>query len=367
MKVINIFKIWLHNNRFYKYSEGFAAEEKEYSEIKKLPALTEEEISLIKERWNGVKVSFEDGLSGFAAYKYNVSFSSEYIPMCYFYPWIVRVLNPIDASRIFSNKGMTYVYFKNVKQPQLIVRRLNGTYLNETGDMISREEAVSVIASCKKECLFKLSYGSCCGKSIQKLPPSADRHLIDNTIDSYHGDFVVQACLTQSPITAEFNPTSLNTFRISTLLLNGKFSICTAMLRFGTPGSVVDNIGAGGACIGINDDGTLMPYGYKKGGDKIESWNNVVFKGSMIPNFEKVINTAKCAHLNIPQCAFVGWDLAIDENGDVNLIEANIDAPGLFFEQLANARPAFRDRFDEVINYLKELPLSLSPMNDVAS
>lgn len=367
MNAINRLKIWLHNNRFYKYSKGFAAEENEYYEIKKLPALTEEEISLIKERWHGVKVSFEDGLAGFAAYKYNVSFSSEYIPMCYFYPWIVRVLNPIDASRIFSNKGMTYVYFKNVKQPQLIVRRLNGTYINETFDMISREEAVSVIASCKKECLFKLSYGSCGGKSIQKLQPSADLHLIDNTINSYNGDFVVQACLTQSPVTAKFNPTSLNTFRISTLLLNGKFSVCTAMLRFGTLGSVVDNLGAGGACVGINYDGTLMPYGYKKGLDKIESWNNVVFKGSMIPNFEKVINAAKCAHLNIPQCAFVGWDLAIDENGDVNLIEANIDAPGLFFEQLANARPAFGDRFDEVINYIKGHPLSLSPMNDVAS
>lgn len=367
MNAKNKFKIWFHNNRFYKYSEGFAAEEREYSEIKKLPALTEEEVSLIKDRWKGVKVSFKDGLWGFAAFKYNISFSPEYVPMCYFYPWLVRVLNPIDASRIFSNKGMTYVYFKNVKQPQLIVRRLNGTYIDASGNMISRDEAVLIIASYNEECLFKLSYGSCCGKSIQKLQPLSNPELIEKTIDSYIGDFVVQSSLTQSPITAKFNPTSLNTFRISTLLLNGKFSVCTAMLRFGAPGSVVDNVGAGGACVGINNDGTLMPYGYKKGGDKIESWNNVVFKGSIIPNFEKVIDAAKCAHLNIPQCAFVGWDLAIDENGDINLIEANIDAPGLFFEQLANARPAFGDRFDEVINFIKEHPLSLSPMNDVAS
>ena len=63
---------------------------------------------------------------------------------------------------------------------------------------------------------------------------------IKEVISSYNGDYVIQEVLKQSNITSKFNPTSLNTFRISTLLLNGEFSVLTAMLRFGKEGSIVD-------------------------------------------------------------------------------------------------------------------------------
>lgn len=65
--------------------------------------------------------------------------------------------------------------------------------------------------------------------------------------------------------------------------------------------------------------------------------------------------------------AFVGWDFALDDNNTPTLIEANIDIPGIFFEQLANARPLFRERHDEVMQYIKEHPLPLLPLYDTTN
>jgi hypothetical protein len=44
--------------------------------------------------------------------------------------------------------------------------------------------------------------------------------------------------------------------------------------------------------------------------------------GCQIPNWEKVISGVKDAAKSFPQCRFIGWDVAIIENG-IELIEGN--------------------------------------------
>lgn len=53
---------------------------------------------------------------------------------------------------------------------------------------------------------------------------------------------------------AIFNPSSLNTIRITTLLMNGNCSLLSKMLRHGGPGMIVDNMTSGGFGVGIKDD-----------------------------------------------------------------------------------------------------------------
>lgn len=361
------FKKYMHNRYFYLNSIGVSLEENEYSINHKAPELTTEEIAEIKSKWYGICKDLKIGFSGFKGYKLNYGFNAEYVPFAYFFLWMVRILTPIDVARVFANKGMTYNYFHTIKQPELVVRKINNCILDKKGNVLTSDQMIETIQKYEHNMIVKQSSGSYCGLSIKFIGMNENPEKIKEITDSYKGDFIVQRILKQSAYTAQFNESSLNTFRISTLLLNGKFSICTAMLRFGSPGSIVDNIGAGGGCVGINDDGTFMPYGFHKSGKKITSSNGIQFQGCKIPQFEKVIETARKAHYNIPLCSFVGWDLAIDENGEVNLIEANLEAPGLFFEQLANARPVFRERFAEVMNYIKEHPLPLTPMYDATN
>lgn len=90
------------------------------------------------------------------------------------------------------------------------------------------------------------------------------------TILSASGDnFVVQGTVIQSTKTSIFNPTSLNCFRITTLLLNGNFSVLSRCLKTGAKNSKIDNFGVkdeGGIIVGINADGKFHKYGITKDG-----------------------------------------------------------------------------------------------------
>lgn len=358
---------YMHDRYFYLNSIGASLKEKEYSITSKAPDLTNEEITEIKSKWSGICKDLKIGFPGFRDYKLYYGFNVEYVPFAYFFPWMVRILTPIDVARVFANKGMTYNYFRTVAQPELVVRKINGCMLDKNEKVLTYSEMIETISHYGYDMIVKQSADSYCGLSIKVIRKDDSIEKTKEVIGSYNGDFVVQRLLKQSNYTAQFNESSLNTFRISTLLLNGKFSVCMAMLRFGSPSSIVDNISVGGGCVGINDDGTFMPYGFHKSGKKLESWNGIKFDGCKIPQFEAIIETARKAHYSIPLCAFVGWDLAIDENGEIKLIEANIESPGLFYGQLANARPIFRERFDEVMTYVREHPLPLTPMYDATN
>lgn len=367
MNPIVYIKRKLHERYFYKNSVGVSLEEYNLAKNLNLVPLNREEIELIHKEWKGYVKTFNIGYPGFQIYKYYYGFNSKYIPFSYFFPWLLRVLSPVDAARVFVNKCMTYTYFHNIHQPFLIARKVKGCILDKNNKMIDDSQLISLIKSQEKDMIIKLASGSCGGRSIKNLNSEMQAEDIKEIIDSYNGDYVIQNILKQSKLTAKFNSTSLNTFRISTLLLNGEFSILTAMLRFGKKGSIVDNLGSGGACVGINDDGALQDFGYNNQGKQLKEWNGIVFKGEKISCFKEIIETCKKAHYNIPLVAFVGWDIALDENNQPTLIEANIDMPGIFFEQLANARPLFRERHDEVMQYIKDHPLPLLPLYDTTN
>ena len=368
MKLINCIKRKLHKRYFYKNSIGISLEEKDVAAYLRAQQLTKKEISLIKDQWRDVEIkNTKIGYPGFEVYKHYYGFNSHYIPFALFFPWLLRILSPVDAARVFVNKCMTYTYFHNIPQPKLIARKINGCLLDSNNRLIALEDVISIVHSATESMIIKKSSGSCGGKSIKNLNHTMSDREISDMMSSYNGDYVIQNVLKQSEITSKFNSTSLNTFRITTLLLNGKFSVLTAMLRFGKPGSLVDNVGSGGACVGINDDGSLMGFGYNVNGEQLKQWNGVVFEGQKISCYEKIIEACKRAHYDIPLVAFVGWDFALDENNTPTLIEANIDIPGIFFEQLANARPLFRERHDEVMQYIKEHPLPLLPLYDTTN
>ena len=366
MRVINRIKELLHKKRFYANSEGLAVEEFQCAQRLSLQTLSRTEKLVVTDLWGGVVYKTPIGFPGYALFKHYYGFNAEYVPMSYAFPWVLRVLTRVDYARVFVNKCMTYNYFFNVGQPRLIGRVVNGCYfLGKT--LVDKQQFLEGISTSSCDMIAKLSAGSCGGRSIQFISSHSTRDEIMSVVDSYSGDFLIQERVKQHPFSAQFNPSSLNTFRITTLLLNGRFSLLTAMIRFGHPGSVVDNLGAGGGCVGVNDDGTLMKLGFNNLCYQIHEWNGVKFEGLTVPSFDALIETCRKAHYDIPMCALVGWDVALLEDGTSVLIEANLDMPGVFFEQMANARPLFRDRFSEVMAYVRAHPLPLEPLFDTTN
>lgn len=353
----------LRRRVFYKYSKDFAAEENTICGNGIFPELSEAEKKEIATLISDICPYPAISYSGYRIYKKLYGFNAEFIPLAIFFPWMIRVLNPIDYATVYSNKSITDKLFSNIKQPKVILKRVGGEYIHDNYSL-DITEAIKLLSEQHHDMIIKPSTDSCGGNDVTLLNRRIDSTNIKEVLNKYTSDFVVQERLPQSQYISQFNASSLNTFRITTLLLNGKFTVCMSMLRCGNAGSVVDNVAAGGCCVGVNDDGTLNPFGFSSRCEKIFSHNNMKFKDYNVPFFERIIDLCREAHHVIPNCHYIGWDVALDENNDAVLIEVNTIAPGTFFEQLANARCAFRNRFEEVIAFIKANQLPLSKQYD---
>jgi len=198
--------------------------------------------------------------------------------------------------------------------------------------------------------IIKPTHDSVQGKNVRLIKPSVDN--VKQAIEGYGKDFIAQEVLEQSEMTARFNPSSLNTFRITTLNINGKCSLCSIVFRCGNGDGVVDNLGAGGIMIGVTEDGRIHDYGFDKKYNKHYSSNNgQLFKGSVIPQMKGIVELAKRWHEKyFIHSGIVGFDIAMNNNNEPVMIEVNLMYPGIQTEQLCTG-PLFGERTKEVIDY----------------
>lgn len=72
-----------------------------------------------------------------------------------------------------------------------------------------------------------------------------------------------------------------------------------------------------------------------------------------VPNFEDVKNFAIKLHSHLPYFDWIGWDIAIDENGAPMFIEFNV-TPFCEGPQMVDG-PIFGDLIDEVMERVKSM------------
>lgn len=290
-------------------------------------------------------------------------FDIGYIPHNIFFPYILRSLNPINESFAFSNKGIYGFYFHDIHRAKDIVRNINGCFYNETGQICSENDAVRDILSYEEALIVKPSIDSSCGKNIKMLSDYSEENIRD-TFKIYSRNFVFQELVEQSDQTARFNPTSLNTFRVTTLFLNGIFSVLYSVFRCGGINSIVDNAGAGGIMVGVHPNGTFYDYGFNKYGKKCySSYTGVKFSNCVINCFDDILELAHYLHLKLPFCGLVGWDIALDVNNSPLLIEVNLKCPEIFIGQMCTG-PIFGDRLTEVLDYVFSSSKNKYDIND---
>lgn len=265
------------------------------------------------------------------------------------YPIMMKKLNPVKQGSVIENKGLCNVLFYDVKHPFEIVRNVNGTFTDNNFELINKDAAIRMILSYKQPVVFKKSINSLGGRDVI-IVRDYDETIIKQQFDVFKKDFVVQEVLQQSEQTAKFNPTSLNTFRVTTLLLHGEFTLLGAWLKCGSKGSEVDNLTSGGMGACILPDGRLN-YAVSFLTPKFEfSPSGVRFEDCRIEHFERIIEKAKQFHTRIPMISMAGWDFALDPYDQPVLIEANLRNPDTFPWQTTQG-PIFGDRLQEVLDY----------------
>lgn len=139
---------------------------------------------------------------------------------------------------------------------------------------------------------------------------------------------LAEECIIQHPIMAEFNPYAVNTYRICTVLTEGEPHVLYFYVRLGCGKRVVDNLHSGGVTCPVDPDtGKILYPGYSvyMGERKTHMTHpetNHQLVGFELPMVQECIDMAYAAAKALPQVGYVGWDIAVTEQGPV-LIEGN--------------------------------------------
>lgn len=155
-------------------------------------------------------------------------------------------------------------------------------------------------------------------------------------------DAVIEECVVQHPDLV-FEGKSVNTIRIVTMLdTQGNPHILTAALRCGVNGSVVDNFSAGGVGYPVNiEHGIIETYGVQIANRHkqiyVHPGTDIVMVGKAIPYWKETLEMLEEAAKVLPQLRYVGWDVAVTEQGPL-IIEGN-PTPGFgLLEGIGNNR-----------------------------
>ena len=325
--------------------------------------LTAEEKEMVDALWSGIDGIKQPSYREFEMFKYIYGFDARFLTHSHYLPVIARLLNDFRYTKLFDDKGLLgYLKTSDVRFPKCYVRHLVSDFYDDAMHQLSLDEAIEACAS-QDELFIKPSRETSGGKGVKLLnlrDASMDerRRIIRKELLDRSGDFVVQECLHQHPVMAQFNPSSINTFRITTLMINGRFSLGSIVLRFGKAGSKVDNWGAGGIMTSVTPDGNVGAKGYDIQLNEYTENGGCVFAECFIHQMPDILERIeKCHREDFALCKFIGWDVTIDENGEPVIIELNSSQPGVICEQIFTG-PIFGDRTQEVINYCRSKEFS---------
>ncbi len=181
------------------------------------------------------------------------------------------------------------------------------------------------------------------GKGIEKLNKKNFKDLKEmfyyvNNPDKNFG--VIEELITQHQSLNKLYPLAINSLRIVTIVVDEKPHVIYAVCKMGNEGKFVDNIENSGIFCPIElDTGKLN--GVARSSKLINytkhPYTEVELVGYQLPYIKEALELVKKAALEIQEIKYIGWDVAITENGPC-IIEGN-DYPGYDFWQLPEHTP----------------------------
>ncbi|MGN1415080.1 MAG: sugar-transfer associated ATP-grasp domain-containing protein [Anaerovoracaceae bacterium] len=315
--------------------------------------LTAEQKAEVDAFWGKYKFVADMGYNAWKTY-YNRSgiWDPRYVPYYFLKKFIRPSTAPENYIFAFQNKAYLPKLLANAKQPMTIVRRVEGIYYNTRFEKITQDEALDLALARlqEREIVVKPS-GLAGGKGVEFFREATREELAE--VFENKGDlFVVQDAIHQHPEMARLNDSTVNTVRLTTLMLDGKFIPLAALVKVGSPKVRVDNYKHGGCLIGVNLDGTAFPWALNVKRERVTVLPSGVdlaagdFK--VVPCFDSVLKTAEKAHYDIPIMKLISWDIAIDDEGEAEIIEANFGGDVRMHQVLTG--PIFGDLTEEVLD-----------------
>ena len=245
-----------------------------------------------------------------------------------------KQVNTSDSKYILSDKYKAYLHFRDYYQREVVF-------------ISGRESEVDFTSFCRSHPRFIVKpLSNWCGRGIRLIDTCDSSFCIEGFFDSYPKGFVVEELIKQNSVLSDLHPESVNTLRINTVNYGDSVEVKWPCLRIGCGDSIVDNAGAGGV-FGAIDVATGVitnvsdefHHTYTEHPD-----TGIPLIGFQIPRWQEACEMAKELAALIPDCPFIGWDLALTDNGWV-MVEGN-HRPLLIY-QIATGK-GIRKEFSEM-------------------
>jgi hypothetical protein len=216
----------------------------------------------------------------------------------------------------------------------------NGLFFTAQSEVIPGPDVKNVVFQHSDRVVFKLD-GTRAGKGVFFF----DRDSFDHRLIQSLGNGVVQTFIVQHPLFNTFASNSVATLRFTTAVDDlGRISLRACYLRLGR---AQDTHVQSDHEIGVPVDivtGELAREGYMSdwSATQIHPDSGARFAGVRIPAFEQCIATVLRLHRKIPFARCVGWDIAVDVDEKVQVMEWNGEHNDVKFSE-ATQGPCFSD------------------------
>jgi len=289
------------------------------------------------------------GWKGYAPWLYVYSavaetFKEGWIPDNYYGRIVVPSLKG-DYGKIANLKALTSKIFNEDAFPDLVYYT-NGLFFSRDYEVLQPEKVKDLVFRNSDKIVFK-SDNSVRGFGISFFEKAS----FDVIKIKKLGNGVIQGYINQHSFFKEFMPNSVATLRVTTTV--SKMGDCTVRACFLRIGRSVDTH--------INSESRiLIPINLKTGElyDQgfMPNWSTtdrhpdtgISFANKRIPNFASCISIALDLHKLLPLAQCIGWDMIVDENDNVKIMEWNGSHNGIKFSE-ATQGPCFSDLGWEIL------------------
>ena len=233
-------------------------------------------------------------------------------------------VNDEKDQAVFYSKWNTYLRFKDYYKRDIIEIR--------SIDDLSSDEFTAFAGKHRRFALKPESRS--CGRGIRPIDTENvedARKQLEAICLGGETEFILEEVVIQSKEMADLHPESVNTVRFPTFRLDDGVHIFPPYLRMGQGTSFVDNAGSGGV-FGLVDLETGRVYAAcDELGNSYEVHPDTKAQiiGFTVPRWDEAVALAKELITVLPTVRWVGWDLALTDNGWV-LIEGNERAQFVF-------------------------------------
>lgn len=321
-----------------------------------------QEVDAFYKKFYGKKVSYKwHNLFTMYSGKFNV----QYIPFNVFLKFVDIMNTKKNHYEVLKDKNFLYLCanFAGVKTPKRYFYSINNNFFDSDNNIISKEKFYEKISNIgevfiKPTAFDNTGFAKNCRiiNAVNNIDIYSKTSIKDIIENYYNKDFVVQEKIICHKSLSDLYSKSVNTFSVSSLILNNQIRIINCTLKIGRGDYFVDwnGLESDSLLIDIKDDGTLCDYAFcikEKKKYYAHPDTGVAFKNYKIDLYPKVHETVIKLHSAIPWLKFCNWDITFDYEGNPVVIET--EKPVGIDSQLSFGRSCFGKYTEEILTFLK--------------